>query len=188
MDEYEKFVNERAEEMRAKPTKAERQFLKWVRKNYTSTPLNQYPIKVKNHYYILDFFWKNLYIAIEIDGSIHKTQKEKDSIRDKELLEEHGIYTIRLTNKQCKPCTLNRIFDGKFNEARNILAQTGNSIEKPKRSKTKGKQSRKNTLQDKELESIIKWAERRTNKPKNELKQFAQNIIKKKKELSFWYS
>lgn len=66
--------------------------------------------------------------------------------------------------------------------------QTGNSIDKPKRRKPKGKQGGKNTLQDKELESIMKWAKKRTNKPKNELKQFAQNIIKKKKELSFWYS
>jgi very-short-patch-repair endonuclease len=51
-------------------------------------------------YYILDFYWADKKIAIEIDGDSHFTEKGKeyDLLRDK-FLESVGIKVIRFTNK-----------------------------------------------------------------------------------------
>ena len=49
--------------------------------------------------YFLDFYLPNSKIAIEIDGSIHRTQKTYDKFRDKEFA-RIGIKTIRIHNRK----------------------------------------------------------------------------------------
>ncbi|TXD83383.1 DUF559 domain-containing protein [Subsaximicrobium wynnwilliamsii] len=49
--------------------------------------------------YIVDFYCKNLHLAIEVDGSIHfeEGQQEKDAIRQKRL-EDLGVVVIRFSD------------------------------------------------------------------------------------------
>ena len=47
----------------------------------------------------LDFYLPKFKIAIEIDGSIHRTQKAYDKFRDKEF-DRIGIKTIRIHNSK----------------------------------------------------------------------------------------
>ena len=94
------FVETRAEQMKAEPTRAERKM--WE----TLEPLGfqrQVPYQgvTKNlgHWdYILDFYHWGLRRCIEVDGGIHKKQKGRDRRRDTRLRGE-GIKTIRITNR-----------------------------------------------------------------------------------------
>ena len=49
--------------------------------------------------FVVDFYCKNLRLAIEVDGKIHERQKEYDELRQR-LIEEKGIKFIRITNKE----------------------------------------------------------------------------------------
>lgn len=49
--------------------------------------------------YIVDFFCKELNLAIEIDGKIHEKQKTYDAHRQETLL-NYGINIIRATNSE----------------------------------------------------------------------------------------
>lgn len=53
--------------------------------------------------YIVDFFCKDLQLAIEVDGSIHfeEGQQEKDAIRQKRL-EHLGVVIIRFNDLDVK--------------------------------------------------------------------------------------
>ena len=119
--DYKEWVLQKAKELRMNPTKSELDFLNWVKKNYASTPCFQYPIEANCKWFILDFYFKSLNIAIEIDGGIHKNQIEKDKNRDKILFEKMNIYTIRIDNKFCKPEVLNERFESKINYATSVL-------------------------------------------------------------------
>jgi len=48
-------------------------------------------------YYILDFYFPELKLAVEIDGAIHEETKRKDKIREHNL-KKIGITTIRFPN------------------------------------------------------------------------------------------
>ncbi len=52
--------------------------------------------------YIVDFYCKDLMLAIEVDGSDH--EPEKDDIRQAEL-EKHGITFLRFTNQDVRKDT-----------------------------------------------------------------------------------
>lgn len=63
-------------------------------------PKTQVPIFwCKAHYYILDIYFDDKKLAIEIDGKQHV--KEKDDKRDKRILERHGIVTWRYPAWKC---------------------------------------------------------------------------------------
>jgi very-short-patch-repair endonuclease len=49
--------------------------------------------------FVVDFYCKRLYLAIEIDGKIHERQEEYDKLRQR-LIEEKGIKFIRITNEE----------------------------------------------------------------------------------------
>jgi very-short-patch-repair endonuclease len=46
--------------------------------------------------YIADFYCKNLKLVIELDGRSHNDKQEKDSIREKELIEK-GLKIFRFS-------------------------------------------------------------------------------------------
>lgn len=50
-------------------------------------------------YILVDFFFKEQKLAVEIDGSAHDGQKEYDAGRDAWLLRGYGVRTLRLTNE-----------------------------------------------------------------------------------------
>lgn len=60
--------------------------------------LNGYKFRCQHpiYRYILDFYCHKAYLAIEIDGDIHKERGDYDSYRDK-FLESIGITTLRFS-------------------------------------------------------------------------------------------
>ena len=178
-DSYKEWIYEKAKEMRDNPTKSERDFLDYVNSKYNSRPCCQYPVLVGDKYYILDFFFRNSNIAVEIDGSVHNKRLDEDKIRDKQLLEEKGIYTIRLYNKDCNVDNLNERLDDKFNYARKVLKKYGYNLPKPSRRKTK-KKTKKSEM-DKEIGKIMNWVRKNTATKEKDVRQFAINIYKSKK-------
>lgn len=121
---YRKWVYDRADELRTNPTLSEKIFRRWANKVLNTDVLFQHPIQVNNKYYILDFFFPVLGIAVEVDGSVHKTQREKDAHRDC-ALSSKGIETIRITNEQCTTSSLNNIFKEKIKFCKIMRAETG---------------------------------------------------------------
>ena len=49
--------------------------------------------------FVVDFYCHELRLAIEIDGKIHKRQKEYDELRQR-LIEERSIDFVRVTNEE----------------------------------------------------------------------------------------
>jgi very-short-patch-repair endonuclease len=88
-----------ARSLRKKMTEAEEVFWRHSRnKSYRGIKFRrQHPIGS----FVLDFFWAEKKIAIEIDGGIHKRTdiRENDEDRTK-ILDEMGIRVIRFTNEQ----------------------------------------------------------------------------------------
>lgn len=118
MNSYDKFLYERAKEMRNNPTLAEASFQSWCKKNNLQ-PRSQYVYKVSdNKGYILDFYWPHRNIAVEIDGCVHKTEEHiaKDKQREEDLAKA-GIYVIRLWNKEVTKKNLDERFPTKLKYA-----------------------------------------------------------------------
>ena len=66
--------------------------------------LRQHPVfyridKGWRDYYIADFYCRQLKLIIELDGLIHRSQKEYDNERD-EKLKAKGLKIIRITNDE----------------------------------------------------------------------------------------
>lgn len=53
---------------------------------------------IRKRCYFLDFFFPERMLAVEIDGSVHKTRRERDKQRDADF-RSIGIRTIRIKNK-----------------------------------------------------------------------------------------
>ena len=134
--DYRDWVIQRANELRMNPTKSEIDFLDWVKKHYYSVPLSQYPIEVNGKWFILDFFFGKLNIAIEIDGGIHNKQIEKDKVRDRLLFDYRDIYTIRIDNRFCNPKVLDDRFESKISYATSVLRKYGKDTGVLKKKKT----------------------------------------------------
>ena len=86
-----------AREMRREPTAAESLLWDRIRRDRLGVRMRrQYVLDGQ----ILDFYCPALKFAIEVDGGIHSEhlQKKSDTERDRYLLEEHGITTIRISN------------------------------------------------------------------------------------------
>ncbi|MBI3618557.1 DUF559 domain-containing protein [Candidatus Peregrinibacteria bacterium] len=87
-----------AREMRKKPTKAEKALWQALRYDRLGVRFRrQYPLGGR----ILDFYCPSLNIAVEVDGSIHRTEavSKEDHIRDRSLREYLGVHTLRFTNE-----------------------------------------------------------------------------------------
>lgn len=55
-----------------------------------------------NKTFFTDFYFEDLKLAIELDGTQHKHTIEYDSIRDANILLEHGVYVYRISHKEYK--------------------------------------------------------------------------------------
>lgn len=53
------------------------------------------------HHYIVDFYCKDLMLALEVDGSSHNFKEEQDAIRQA-VLEKMGVHFLRFTDRQVK--------------------------------------------------------------------------------------
>lgn len=87
-----------ARELRKNQTEAERYFWTNVLK---TPPFNQLRWNRQKPLarFIADFYCAKLQLVIEIDGSIHNTQRAYDQARDQEL-NHRGITIIRFTNDE----------------------------------------------------------------------------------------
>ncbi|NNE76821.1 MAG: DUF559 domain-containing protein [Pricia sp.] len=79
--------------------------------------------------YIVDFYCKDLQLAIEVDGSVHfeDGQQEKDAFRQKRL-ESLGVYVIRFSDLDVKN-NLGRVLEEIKNEIETIRHTPGPSQE-----------------------------------------------------------
>ena len=51
--------------------------------------------------YIVDFYCHAVGLVVEVDGPIHKAQREEDSYRD-EVLRSRGLIVFRITNDEVR--------------------------------------------------------------------------------------
>ena len=49
--------------------------------------------------FVVDYYCKELKLAIEVDGSFHDNRKEYDRLRQ-DIIESEGINVIRISNKE----------------------------------------------------------------------------------------
>lgn len=61
-------------------------------------PIRQAFFRIRKRSYFTDFFFPSMLLAVEIDGSSHRTRKDKDRRRDADF-RSVGIRTIRVSNK-----------------------------------------------------------------------------------------
>ena len=105
-------LKERAEEMRANPTKAEAFLWEKLKAKKLGVKFRQQHIIDQ---YIVDFACIKEGLIIEVDGEIHNDQKEADQIRT-EILESLGYKVIRFTNEEV------------LQNYENVIAQIKNEI------------------------------------------------------------
>ena len=93
-DRY-RILNDKAKEMRAKPTEAENLLWQYLRANRLGVKFRrQHPLGD----YIADFVCLEKRLVIELDGKCHEQDREHDELRDNLLL-KLGYRTIRFTNE-----------------------------------------------------------------------------------------
>jgi 5-methyltetrahydrofolate--homocysteine methyltransferase/ATP-dependent helicase HrpA len=90
-------IKSKAYELRKKMTKAEKKLWEYLRLKRLEGKhfRRQHPYGI----YILDFFCAKSNLAIEVDGEIHKFNKEYVDERTK-YLEESGLKVLRFTNAE----------------------------------------------------------------------------------------
>ncbi|MBT3948630.1 DUF559 domain-containing protein [Candidatus Parcubacteria bacterium] len=105
MNETLSTITKRSRKLRSNPTPTELELWKYLRKRqfYGLRFLRQHPIKFsidnKVDYFIVDFYCHDYKIVIELDGEIHKKQKDYDEMREG-LLKEMGFIIIRFKNRE----------------------------------------------------------------------------------------
>lgn len=84
--------------LRKNPTTAEEKLWQNIRKMKLGYKFRR---QVSIGYFVVDFYCKDISLAIEIDGTIHnkKSVQEKDNIRQ-EIIESDGIFFLRFTNNE----------------------------------------------------------------------------------------
>lgn len=98
-------IRERANKLRHSQTPAERMLWTYLRKRQLSGKkfLRQHPIiftyDTKVQHFIADFYCHEKMLIIELDGSIHDTQKEYDEMREN-VLKDMGYKIIRFRNEE----------------------------------------------------------------------------------------
>jgi len=94
-----------ARQFRKNPTKAENIFWQAVRNRQISNHkfYRQYPIEFsyynKTRYFIADFYYHESKLVVEIDGGIHKTQKDYGKLRTG-IINQPGMKVIRFSNEE----------------------------------------------------------------------------------------
>ena len=86
-----------ASELRKKQTKSELKLWNLLKEDFKGITFNrQKPLGE----FIVDFYCSELALIIEVDGSIHELQKERDLERDNYFKQEYGLKTIRISNDE----------------------------------------------------------------------------------------
>jgi len=91
------WLNRRAAQIRARPTKAEAHFLTLLKR----TQIHAEHQRVLGRY-IVDFFLSNTGVVIEIDGPIHRRpyRREADQLRAAALRQQFGVRIVRISNHE----------------------------------------------------------------------------------------
>lgn len=74
---------------------------------FEKPPIRQAYFRIRRRSYFLDFFFPDMLLAVEIDGSSHAERKEYDRRRDADF-RLIGIKTVRIKNQD--------VMNGKLNE------------------------------------------------------------------------
>lgn len=92
-----RLLTERARDLRKQPTKAEA----WLWKAIKNRALGGYKFRRQQPIegYIVDFVCLDLMLVVEIDGDIHKSQRDYDAVREKDLT-TMGFKVIRFHNEE----------------------------------------------------------------------------------------
>ena len=87
----------KARQMRRAPTSAEHVLWQQLR----NRQLNGYKFRRQHAFdrFIIDFYYPEKGLIIEIDGSVHESQPEEDAVCQ-EFLESLGLRVLRFTNEQ----------------------------------------------------------------------------------------
>lgn len=114
--EYEKWLKEKAKELRNNPTDAEKNVINFLKENKIKYHF-QVPIMVTSKKgYIADFvLFGN--VVFEIDGSSHQTEeaKQKDKLRTQDL-EKKGYKVIRMRNQSTSKANIYRVMLDRLNK------------------------------------------------------------------------
>jgi len=93
---YDPLLKERARELRKNSTKTE--IFLWTKLRKKQVLNFDFDRQVPIDHFIVDFYCKELMLAIEIDGSSHDGKLEYDIFRE-EKLNKLGIFILRFTNE-----------------------------------------------------------------------------------------
>lgn len=86
---------------RHKMSYMEKSFMEWLdSKNIIHEHEKHFFNHEINKHYFTDFYFENLKLVIELDGTQHRKTIEKDMIRDEFLTRVHGLTVVRVTHKQ----------------------------------------------------------------------------------------
>lgn len=89
---------------RGKQSYLEKSFQNWLEtNNITNFEMEShfYNKQLNKNYYV-DFFFRDLNLAIELDGTQHRKTIDADAIRDSYLSDTYGINVIRITHSEYK--------------------------------------------------------------------------------------
>ena len=95
--------NPSANRGRGKRSYLESSFSEWVTKNFPELVVYQeYPFKRHDQVktYFADFYFPNLNLIIELDGTQHKKSAEYDNERDCYINRSYGVNIIRISHKE----------------------------------------------------------------------------------------
>ena len=85
---------------RSLPSYLEKSFENWLLKNNYTNFIKNKTFKCSTKLYYGDFYFPELNLLIELDGSQHEQTKEYDLQRDALILEYYNIQTIRISHKE----------------------------------------------------------------------------------------
>jgi very-short-patch-repair endonuclease len=85
---------------RSRPSYLERSFENWLLENNVSSYVKNKTFRCDGKIYYGDFFFEDLKILIELDGSQHEQTVDYDLIRDHLILNHYSVRTIRITHKE----------------------------------------------------------------------------------------
>jgi very-short-patch-repair endonuclease len=94
---YNRKLREVSRQLRDNPTKAEKLMWDFLRKYFSEHDFSR---QVPMDNFIVDFFCKKQKLIIEIDGSVHDAQKERDIERDNILSVKYQLNILRFTNDE----------------------------------------------------------------------------------------
>lgn len=90
---------------RHKRSYMETSFETWLNNKFPSIVyVTEHPFKSTNlnKTFFTDFYFDDLKLAIELDGTQHEKTKDYDKSRDASILSEHGVYVYRISHQEYK--------------------------------------------------------------------------------------